>query len=82
VRFPVDLAGSLLLRVGYFTDEEATVDVSVGSWRDEFRAVPGPNEIWIPVPDPGSEYDEVLFSVRGPTTVCVPDVTAGRAERP
>ena len=82
VRFPVDLAGSLLLRVGYFTDEEATVDVSVGSWRTEFRAVPGPNEIWIPVPDPGSEYDEVLFSVRGPTTVCVPDVTAGRAERP
>jgi hypothetical protein len=54
----------------------------VGSWHTEFRAVPGPNEIWIPVPDPGVEYDEVRFAVQGPTTVCLPDVTVGRAERP
>ena len=80
VRFPFDLSGALLLNVGYFTDQEATVDVEIGSWRTEFQARQGPNEVWIPVPDLGDQFDQVRFSVQGLTTVCIPQVTAGRAE--
>jgi len=82
VRFPVDLGGDLLLQVGYFTNEEAVVEVAVGPWRTEFLARPGPNDVWVPVPDLGTGFDRVRLSVSGSTTVCVPSVLAGRAARP
>ena len=82
VRFPIDLSGELLLLVRYFTDEEATVDVTVGAWQTELRVVPGPNEVWIPVPDLDEGFEAVGFSVQGPSAVCVTDVTAGQAAPP
>ncbi len=82
VAFPFVVFGPLLVRVGYFTDEEATVELAVGSWTAVFMAQPGPNEVWVPVPDLGAGFDRVRFSVQGPTTICIPRVTAGRAVRP
>ncbi len=82
VRFPVGLKGELLLQVGYFTNEESVVEVTAGSWRTEFLARPGPNDVWVPVPDLGTAFDRVGFSLPGSATVCVPKVLAGRAVRP
>lgn len=81
VRFPAGLSGALLLRLGYFTEDEQTVDLTIGTWGTVFQARPGPNEMWVPVPDLGHEFDRVRLRLRGPGTLCVPEVLAGRAER-
>ena len=80
IPFPIELSGELLLRVEYFTSEEAVVNVAVGSWTGTYLARPGPNEVWIPMPDLDDDFDLLTVTVRGPTTVCIPQVTAGRAE--
>ena len=57
--------------------------MTVGGMADEFRARTGPNEVWMSVPDLGEELDvRPISAVRGPTTVCVPDVEAGRPAQP
>jgi hypothetical protein len=67
----------VVVRVAYYTDMETTVDVTAGSTRTQFQARPGPNEVWVPVPQRGDQLDTVRFSVTDGTTVCVTDLEAG-----
>lgn len=80
VRFPVELQGPILLRVGFFTGEETTVSIRVGAWRTHFLAGRGLGVMWVPVPAVGRPFSQVVLDDSGNTTVCVTSVDAGRAE--
>ncbi|WP_232675876.1 hypothetical protein [Nocardioides sp. R-C-SC26] len=82
------LAGRVVIRAGYFTDRESTVEVSAGTWSAEFLARVGPNEIWWVLPDlempigsvrlrvlPGP--DDADESDEGAPTLCVTALEAG-----
>lgn len=67
----------MVVHLGYFTDSESTVDVTIGSQLSQFRARPGPNEVWIPVTTSREQIDSVSLSTDGFTTVCVTELQAG-----
>lgn len=68
-----------VVRIGYFTDEERTVDLEAGSVRTQFQARPGPNEIWIPLPPEQDALEVVSLSVADGGVVCVAELEAGLA---
>ncbi|WP_244927638.1 hypothetical protein [Nocardioides sp. W7] len=83
VPFVVGIRGQLVARVGYFTDREHVVEVGTDSWTHTFLAHPGPNRIWVPVPDVGRELDELTFRVQDSgSAVCIVAVEAGLPEQP
>lgn len=82
LRFRVPLAGRVLVRLGYFTDRESTVAVRAGDWSAEFLARPGPNQVWLVLPDLGHEVDELELESDGRGVVCVTDAEAGLPEDP
>ncbi|WP_182526403.1 hypothetical protein [Nocardioides dongkuii] len=82
VPFLVGIRGRLVVRLSYFTNGESTVEVSAGDWSTTFLARPGPNEVWIPLPDQGEEVEELRLRATGPWTVCVPSLEAGLPETP
>lgn len=77
VELLVDLAAAFVMRVGYFTDTESTVEVSAGPWQTQFLARTGPNEIWIPVPAEAGDVDAITFSAAPGVVVCVASLEAG-----
>lgn len=72
-----EIATPMVLHFGYFTDTETTVEVTAGSYRTQFQAKPGPNEVWIPVPTPGEQIDAASLSTIDGTVVCVTEMQAG-----
>lgn len=82
VRFPWPLDGRLALRLRYFSQEETSVVARLGAWSGEFRAFPGPNEVWLVVPDTGREAGSLALRSTSDATVCVTDVHAGRPVGP
>ncbi|WP_183100773.1 hypothetical protein [Nocardioides pelophilus] len=77
---PVD--GRLVVRVRYYSGQEATVRVGAGDWEDYFLARRGPNEVWLVLPDLPGEVAELEMTSDGRATVCVTDVAAGLPELP
>ena len=49
----VPIETPVVLRIAYFTDTETTVEVAAGLTQTRFQAQPGPNEVWVPVPEGG-----------------------------
>lgn len=83
VPFVIGIRGKLVARVGYYTDREHVVEVGTGDWTQEFLARPGPNRIWVPIPDADDELDELLFRIQDRDgAVCVTSIEAGLPERP
>lgn len=82
VPLAAEIRGRLVAHIGYFTDAEATVSVSTSTWSDEFLARPGPNEMWLVLPDEGEPVTELSFRVDGDTTVCVASLEVGLPEVP
>ncbi len=78
----VGIAGRVVGHLSYFTDTEATVEVSVGDWSSEFLARRGPNEVWFVIPDQGRSLAVVKLRVDGDSTVCVPALELGLPELP
>lgn len=80
VPLAVDVRGRVVARLSYFTDTEATVDVSVGAWSASFLARSGPDEMWFVLPDLDAPVRAVTFEVRGPSTVCITELEVGLPE--
>ncbi|WP_166139711.1 hypothetical protein [Nocardioides ochotonae] len=78
--FVLPVSGRLLVSMGYFSNGESTVTVSAGDWSTSFLARPGPNEIWVPVPDLEEEIGALRLRADGGATVCVTRAAAGRPE--
>ncbi|CAN5316702.1 hypothetical protein BH09ACT12_BH09ACT12_02900 [soil metagenome] len=76
----VEIAGRVVVHLSYFTDTEATVAVSVGSWQETFLARSGPNEMWFVIPDLGDAVTALYLQVEGPSTVCVNQLEVGLPE--
>jgi hypothetical protein len=73
----VEIRGRLIVHLNYFTDRESTVTIRTGDWQTEFEAVPGPNEMWVPVPDLHAQVTQFEMANDGGGTVCVVDLEAG-----
>ncbi|MDP3966877.1 MAG: hypothetical protein Q8Q02_01245 [Nocardioides sp.] len=82
VRFPWPVDGRLALHLRYFSQEETSVEARLGAWSGEFRAFPGPNEVWLVVPDTGRETSALALRSSSDATVCVTAVEAGRPVGP
>jgi len=72
-----EIVTPVVVHLAYFTDKETTVEVTAGSWRTRFRANPGPNEMWVPVPTRGEQLDSVGLATDDGTTVCFSGLEAG-----
>lgn len=77
-----EVEGRAVLRVEYFTDTDTDVELSVGEWTQEFHADPGPNVVWVVVPDQG-EFDAVGARLVDDerTTLCLAGLQAGMPMR-
>jgi hypothetical protein len=82
VPLAIGIRGRLVAHVGYFTDTEAVVEVTAGTWHDRFLARQGPNEVWFVLPDEEREVSTVSFRVDGRSTVCVASLEVGLPELP
>jgi hypothetical protein len=81
VRLRGAIGGRFVVRISYFTDSAADVRVRVGDHEARFRAVEGPNDVWLVVPD-----QEAVSTFRfdreeaGPGAVCIAGLVAGVPE--
>ena len=82
VEMALPIAGRVLLRVRYYSADEATVTVRAGAWTDEFLARRGPNEVWLVLPEVPGEVSGLELAADGRSEVCVTDVVAGLPEMP
>jgi len=82
VRFPLPLDGRVVVRLRYFAQREATVEVSVDTWDAEFLARPGPNQVWLVLPDTDGLVRTLTLQGDGRSVVCVTDADAGLPEAP
>ena len=76
-RFVIPLRGRVLVRIDYFTHEEATITVGTGDWGTQFLASRGPNEMWLVLPDLHQDVDALTLTGDGRSTVCVTGIAAG-----
>lgn len=81
VPLAVEIRGRLVAHLGYFTDTEATVEVSTDTWSDRFLARRGPNEMWLVLPDEGVPVTGLTFRVDGSPTASTAS-TASTAPTP
>ena len=82
VRMRQPLQGGFVFRVSYFTDVAADVRVRAGDHDTRFRASPGPNDVWVVVPEQ-DEVRGIRFEQEDPRpsgTVCIAGLVAGVPE--
>jgi hypothetical protein len=73
----VGIAGRLVVRLAYFTDTEATVEVAGRGHVSVFQARPGPNVMFVPLPFSTENLTGLDLRVEGPGTLCVSELAAG-----
>ncbi|GAB3265194.1 hypothetical protein [Nocardioides dilutus] len=73
----VGISGRLVVRLGYFTDTETTVEVTGRDHVSVFLARPGPNVMFVPLPFSGEDLTGLHLRVDGPGTICVSELAAG-----
>ena len=69
--------GRNVVRIEAFTDRAADYRVRIGRWTASVRAVRGPQELWLVVPEDAGPFTSVSVTGTGPGTLCVVDVVAG-----
>lgn len=79
IRLEQPVTGRAVVRVGYFTDTEVDIAVSASGWKSEFHANPGPNVVWLVVPDLGGPLSQLVLTTTASSsaTVCIPSLEAG-----
>ena len=92
VRLKAPITGRFVARISYFTDTPTDMSVTVGDYEARFRALEGPNDVWVVVPDQlvsstftfeqvGPEADTEDADGDDPGgTVCIAGLVAGVAE--
>lgn len=92
VRLKAPITGRFVARISYFTDAPTDMSVAVGDWEARFRALEGPNDVWVVVPDQLVSSTFTFEQVRpageagdrdgdDPVgTVCIAGLVAGVAE--
>ncbi len=75
------VSGPFVARISYFTDASVDMIVSVGNFEGRFRTLPGPNDVWIVVPDQGtmSALHFEQEDLDSTATVCIAGLFAGIA---
>ena len=82
VRLDGAVEGRFVARVSYFTDSPADVRVRVGGHEARFRALDGPNDVWLVVPEQTGSRTFFFEREDGEAggTVCIAGLVAGIPE--
>jgi hypothetical protein len=84
-RVPLEAAvtGEVVVRIGYYTNQESDVRVWDGGFSERFRAQPGPNVVWLVVPDQSRPITGWWLSQqeKGAGAICVAQLEAGAVRR-